>query len=55
MKLDYDESGCYGKINVYFNGAYLWSTNRCRTCKVAIERAERHYRYCKITAHWAKK
>ena len=30
----------YKKINIFYNGVYMCSTNQARTCKEAVERVE---------------
>jgi hypothetical protein len=41
----------YKKIDVYYNGEYLWSTNAHKTCKAAKARA---MEILKVTHHVTK-
>lgn len=41
----------YKKIDVYYNGEYLWSTNQHKTCKSAAARA---MDILKVTHHVTK-
>ena len=40
----------YKKINIFYNGVYMCSTNQARTCKEAVKRVESFRGRCLMVA-----